>query len=73
MKKRKEWTRGDEENLILLNFIISLSFICVRMKTLIAGVERDATLSHKVSTNTFSLQSNKGQLEQLWTKKNQEN
>jgi hypothetical protein len=60
MKKRKEWTRGDEENLILLNFIISLSFICVRMKTLIAGVEWDATLSHKVSTDTFLFKATKG-------------
>jgi hypothetical protein len=27
MKQRNEWTHNDEENLILLNFIISLSFI----------------------------------------------
>jgi hypothetical protein len=27
MKKRNEWTRDDGENLVLLNFIISLSFI----------------------------------------------
>jgi hypothetical protein len=48
MKKRNEWICDNEENLVHLNFIISLSFIWLLCRTYKVGFQVHAWSMHSV-------------------------